>query len=147
MVGCADEAFAFHPLDPFRRRVVAHAHLALEPRSARLLVLEYDLAGLAIFALFGIVARRQLVVEAEAAAFLRLFRDGIDIVGRALAAPVIGHRLDLLVGHEGPMHTHHRTGIGLVEHIALAQQLFRSLLAEDGARIDPAGDLEADPGR
>ena len=36
---------------------------------------------------------------------------------------------------------------GHVEHVALAEQLLGALLAEDGAAVDLAGDLEADAGR
>jgi hypothetical protein len=45
------------------------------------------------------------------------------------------------------MDAHHRLGIGLVEHIALAQQLLGALFAQDGAAVDPAGHGKADPGR
>ncbi len=60
---------------------------------------------------------------------------------------MIGDPLDLLVGNERPMDADHRPGVGLVEHVALAQQLLGALFAQDGAAVDPAGNLEADPGR
>ena len=45
------------------------------------------------------------------------------------------------------MHAGDGFGVGLVEHVALAQQHFRTLFAQDRAAVDAAGDVEADPGR
>src|SRR5690606_16132877 len=67
MVGRAHEAIGLHPLDPLGGGVVPHPHLPLEPRAARLLVLEHDLARLAVLALLGVVAGGEFVVEAEEA--------------------------------------------------------------------------------
>ena len=45
------------------------------------------------------------------------------------------------------MHALDLLAAGHVEHVALAEQLLRALFAQDGARIDLAGDVEADAGR
>ena len=45
------------------------------------------------------------------------------------------------------MDADHRAGIGLVEHVALAQQLLGTLLAQDRPAVDAAGHLEADARR
>jgi hypothetical protein len=52
---------------------------------------------------------------------------------------VIGHALHFLVADEGAVDALDRVGVGLVEHVALAQQLFGALLAQDGAAVDAAG--------
>ncbi len=78
---------------------------------------------------------------------LGLLGHGVDIFGLALAAPVLGHGFHFLVGHERPVDADQRAGVGLVEHVALAQQLLGALLAQDRAAVDPAGDVEADAGR
>src|SRR5687767_3297637 len=119
MVRRPDEAVVLHPLDPLGGGVVADAHLALEPRSARLLRLEYDLAGLAVLALLGIVARGELVLVGEETV-LGLLGDRIDVFGRALAAPVLGDTLDLFIADERPVHAAQRAARRLVEHVALA---------------------------
>lgn len=85
MVCRADKAFAFHAFDPLGGGVVADAHLALEPRAARLLVLDHDLAGLAILALFRAVRCGEIVLESQAASVLRLFGDRVDIFGEPCA--------------------------------------------------------------
>ena len=122
MVGGADETVFLHPLDPLGGGVVADAHLALEPGSARLLVLEHDLAGLAVLALLGVVGGGEIVVEAEEA-ILGLLGDRVDIFRLALRAPVLRHALDFLVADEGAVDALQGPGAGLVEHIALAEQL------------------------
>jgi hypothetical protein len=113
MVRRADEAVAFHPLDPLRGGVVADPHLALEPRARGLLVLEHDLARLAVLALLGVVARGELVVEPEHVV-LGLLGHRIDVSGRALAAPVGGDALDLLVADERAVDALERAAARLV---------------------------------
>jgi hypothetical protein len=56
---------------------------------------------------------------------------------------VIGHALDFLVADERPVDAGNRAGARLVEHVALAQQLFGTLFAQDRAAVDAAGDGEA----
>ena len=55
--------------------------------------------------------------------------------------------LDLVVGDERSVHAADAAAAGHVEHVALAEQLFGALLAEDGAAVDLRGDLEGDAGR
>src|SRR3546814_8364395 len=57
VVGRTDVAVVLHALHPLGGSVVAHPHLALQPRYRDLLVLEYELADLAILALFGEIGR------------------------------------------------------------------------------------------
>ena len=45
------------------------------------------------------------------------------------------------------MHADHRAGIGFIQHVALAEQLFGPLFPKDGAAVDTARHLEADAGR
>ena len=55
--------------------------------------------------------------------------------------------LDLVVGDEGAVDAGDAAAAGHVQHVALAQQLFGALLAQDGAAVDLRGDLEGDAGR
>ena len=129
MVRWPDEPVHLHPFDPFRRGVVPHAHLTLDPARAGFLAFEHELADLAVLAFLRRVAGGGVeVVEAEAAV-LGFFGNRIDIGGHALAAPVIGHPFDFLVADERAVDPHDRLGVGLVEHVALAQQLLGALLA------------------
>src|SRR3546814_13862733 len=64
-----------------------------------------------------------------------------------LRAPMVGDRLHFLVGDERPVDARDLLAAGHVEHVALAQQLLGALFAQDGARIDLRGDVEADPDR
>src|SRR3546814_4566565 len=60
---------------------------------------------------------------------------------------MVGDRLHFLVGDERPVDARDLLAAGHVEHVALAQQLLGALFAQDGARIDLRGDVEADPRR
>ncbi len=60
---------------------------------------------------------------------------------------MVGDGADFLVADEGPVDTRDLLAAGHVEHVALTQQLFGALLAEDGAGIDLGRDREADAGR
>ena len=55
--------------------------------------------------------------------------------------------LDLGVGDEGAVDAGDPAAGRHVQHVALAEQLLRALLAEDGPAVDLGGDLEADAGR
>ena len=55
--------------------------------------------------------------------------------------------LDLVVGHERPVDARDAPAARHVEHVALAEQLLGALLAENGAAVDLARDLERDAGR
>ena len=63
-----------------------------------------------------------------------------------MAAPVIGHLFHFLIAYKRTVDAFERTGIGLVEHVTLAQQLLGTLLAKDRAAINAAGDVETDAG-
>src|SRR5436190_19937208 len=145
MVGLADQPILLHPLDQPRCAIIADAKLALEVAGRGLLALGDDLDRLAVELGLGIVFADRLAVE-QIAAVLGLFGHRVDIVGMTLLAPMVGDGADLLIADEGAMNADDLLAAGHVEHVALAEQLFGALLAEDGARIDLAGDLEADPG-
>src|ERR1043166_2684685 len=105
--------------------------MPLNPTRRGLLALEHDLADLAVLALLGVVGGGIDVLEPEAAV-LGLLGDRINVFGAALTAPVVGDPLDLLVADERGVDPLDRVGVGLEQHIALAQQLLGALLAEAG---------------
>jgi hypothetical protein len=47
-----------------------------------------------------------------------------------------------MVGHEWTMYALDASARRHIEHVALAQQLFGALFAQDGAAVDLAGHLE-----
>ena len=65
----------------------------------------------------------------------------------ALGAQEPSDGLDLAVGHKRTVQARYPPATGHVEHVALAQQLLCTLFAENGAGVDLAGNLEANPGR
>ena len=67
--------------------------------------------------------------------------------GCALLLEMGDDLLDLVVGDERPVHAGDAAAARHVEHVALAEQLLGALLAEDGAAVDLARDLERDAGR
>src|SRR3546814_10653476 len=99
MIGGAEMAVIFLPLDKTRGAVVSDASLPLQPACGRLLIIEDELAGLAIKLRVGAVVREIGAIKGKAAVF-RFFGNSLDIVGLALRAPVIGHGADFVVGNK-----------------------------------------------
>ena len=64
----------------------------------------------------------------------------------ALALEETHHVFDLMVRNKGAMDAADAPARRHVQHVALAQQLLRPLLAQDGAAVDLARHLEADAG-
>src|SRR3546814_7221091 len=60
---------------------------------------------------------------------------------------MVGNGAHLLVGDEGAVDAGDLLAAGHIEHVALAEELLRALLAEDRAAVDLGRDREADPGR
>src|SRR5881628_3856980 len=96
MVGLTDEPVLLHPLDQPRGAVVADAKLALEVGSRGLLAFGDDLDSLTIELRLGVVLAGGLAVEQIAAVF-RLLGDGLDVIGGALPAPMLGDGADFLI--------------------------------------------------
>ena len=67
--------------------------------------------------------------------------------GRALRLQESHHVFDFAIGDERSVHAPDAPARHHVEHVALAEQLFGALLAQDGAAVDLRGDLEADARR
>ena len=65
----------------------------------------------------------------------------------SLRLQVANDFLHLVVRHERAVHAADAAAPGHVEHVALAEQLFGALLAQNGAAVDLGGDLERDAGR
>ena len=96
---------------------------------------------------------RRLVVAASApapslvVAVLVLDRDRVEIFRRALLLEMGDDLLDLVVRDERPVDARDTPAAGHVQHVALAEQLLRALLAQNRAAVDLGGDLEGDAGR
>ena len=85
-------------------------------------------------------------VIAVAAGFVGPFGD-LVVIGRVcLAAEELDDLLDLVVGDEGAVDAGDATAAGHVQEVAHAEKLFGALLAQDGAAVELADDLEGDPG-
>ena len=85
---------------------------------------------------------------------LGVFREGRAPFGeihlvlrRALASPVIGHGLPLVVGDERPVQALEFAAGGLEQHVALAEELLGPGRIEDGARVILVGDLKRNAAR
>ena len=65
--------------------------------------------------------------------FVRLFGDVAAILRRALRLQHVDDALDFGVGDERPVQTADAPAAGHEQQVALAEQLFGALLAEDGA--------------
>src|SRR4029078_13465358 len=72
--------------------------------------------------------------------------DGFQILRLPLRLQVPHHLLDLVVGDERSVHAADAPTTGHVEHVALTEQLFGALLAQDRAAVDLRRDLERDAG-
>src|SRR6478735_8272209 len=83
------QTILLHSLDQARRAVVPDAQLALEVGGRGFLAFGDDLDRLAIQLRLGIVFAGRLAVE-QVATVLGLLGDRLDIVGRALLAPMFG---------------------------------------------------------
>ena len=69
-------------------------------------------------------------------------------LGLALAAPVLGEPLDLLLGDERALDARRARLAGRAEqHVALPEQRLGAVLVEDHARVGLRGDRERDPRR
>ena len=122
---------------------VAEAQSALEEGGAALLLLprDFDAAHDEFF-----IGRRDIVLVVS---FVAAVVDGaLDValkIRRRLGGAVVDQALDFLVGHEGTLRALQLRGAGRqVEHVALADELLRSLGIEDHAGVELRGDLEGD---
>ena len=145
MVGSPHDAVLFHPLDQPGGAVIADAELPLEPTGRGLLAFHHQLDGVAILLVLGRILAVRRAIERET--ILGFLGDGLDIIRLTLPAPVIRHRAHLVVADERAVHAHRALAAGHIQHVALAQQLFRALFAQNRARIDLRGDVEADARR
>src|SRR3954449_12309936 len=130
VIGLSDEAILLHPLDQPRGAVVSDTKLPLEVGRRGLLALGDDLDRLAVELGLRVVLAGRLAVE-QVAAVLGFLGDGLDIIGRALLAPMLSNRAHLLVRNERTVDSDDLLAARHVEHVALAQQLLGALLAED----------------
>ena len=73
------------------------------------------------------------------------FGDVADVVGLTLGLEGGDDPFHLRIGDERTMDPGEAAAARHEQQVALAEELFRPLLAEDGAAVDLGGDLEADP--
>src|SRR5471032_3127028 len=147
MVGAADDAFLLHAFDDAGGAVVADLQVALDEAHAALALARHERNRLVV-ELVALALLAALARQAEAALFaLGIVGDAFDVGRRALRPEMTHDILDLGVADEGAVHARDLAAAGHVEHVALAQQLFAALLAENGATVDLGRDLEGDTGR
>src|SRR3546814_3142461 len=120
MIERAHQPLLLHPLDQAGGAVISDAQLPLQPARRGLLAFGDDLARLRVHAILGAVAARRSALHREAAV-LGFLGDAFDIVGRALAAPMVGDRAHLVVGNEGAVDAGDRSE----EHTSELQSLMR----------------------
>src|ERR1700709_2130962 len=75
-----------------------------------------------------------------------MFGDFFDIGGFALFAQERDDVLHFAIGDEWAVHAGDAAAAHHVQHVAHAEQLLGALFAQDGAAVELADDLEADPG-
>ena len=100
----------------------------------------------------AVLGRHRALVEDRALVVFGLFLvlvggDGLEIFRAALRLQMRHDLLDLRVGDEGAVHAGDAAAAHHVQHVALAEQLFGALLAQDGAAVDLRRHLEGDAGR
>ncbi len=147
MVGAGDHALLFHFLDDPGGPVVADLQVALDEAGGGLALLGDDrhrpVEQAVAFARIAAAGPG----EARHVLHVHFVGDLFHIGGFRLFAQVVGDLLDLAVADERPVHARDAPTRRHIEHVALPEQLFRALLAQDGAAVDLRRDLEADAGR
>src|SRR3546814_13819827 len=129
MIGRAHQPLLLHPLDQAGGAVISDAQLPLQPARRGLLAFGDDLARLRVHAILGAVATRRSALHREAAV-LGFLGDAFDIVGRALAAPMVGDRPPLVVGNEGAVAAGDLLAAADVQPVALSPNLPRPAFAQ-----------------
>src|SRR5690606_29170425 len=90
--------------------------------------------------LFPIATTHAAAIEAATAAVVGAIENILDIVGLATGLPLIDQPVHFTVGYESAVDPHRQAGARRhVEHVTMAEQLFRATLVEDGPRVDLAG--------
>src|SRR3546814_11159285 len=123
MIGGAEMAVIFLPLDKTRGAVVSDASLPLQPACGRLLIIEDELAGLAIKLRVGAVVRESGAIKGKAAVF-RYFGTSLDIVGLALRAQVVGHGAAFVLGQKQAVTQGKPFSNREIKHVATSAELF-----------------------
>src|SRR4051794_36455842 len=121
MVGLADQAVLFHPLDQASGAIVADAQLALEVGRRGLLAFGDDLDRLTVKLRLGVVLAGRLAVKKIAAVF-GLLGDRLDVVRSTLLAPMLSHRAHFLIADERPVDADDLLAAWHVEHVATSEQ-------------------------
>src|SRR5262249_22472395 len=137
-LGSAHDTLPLHALYEVGRPVVADAETALQVAGGSLALAAHDRNGPLVevvelrtpHTVFGLSGTR--------------FGDTRNVTGRTLVAQIGSDALNLLVGHERPVHAHGAASAVGEEHVSLTQQLLGALLIEDRAAIEFGGDLVAD---
>ena len=139
----ADHAILRHEVDQPGTAAIAHAQRPLQQRHAAAALADHHLDG-------GLV---HFVAVLSSRALRRIARRGRLEVHELLGILRLGradrghHAADLLVGEIGALATQDLTCAGgEEEHVAVAEQPFRTALIEHDSAIGPAGHLEGDAG-
>src|SRR5262249_51592243 len=146
VVGLADDAFLLHALHERSRPVVADLQPALDVAGGGFAVAHDDLHRLLVeVAALGLAHAGG--VEDRFAVLVVRRGDGLEVLRRALRFEMADDLLDLLVRAKRSVHAADASAAGHVEHVALAEQLLGTLLAQNSTAVDLGGDLERDAGR
>ncbi len=147
MVGRPHHAVLLHLFDQLRRAVVADVQMPLDEGGRGLAFAHHQFHRTVVQRGVGIgIATDQPGGAAGLRVFV-LFCHFLKIGGLSLAAQPFHHPLHLGIGNKGAMHPLDPPALAHEQHVALAEQLFRPLFAEDGAGIDLRGDGEGDARR
>ena len=130
-------ARCLHFLDHARGAVVADLEAALDVGDRRLARFRHDGHGLIVKRVGTITGGgNRFQPGYRSLAGFRLAGDFLNIIGLTLLLEVFNDIVDFMIVHKGAMDTFHHAGAGWqVEHVAVAEQLIRTRLVEDGARI------------
>ena len=134
MVRRANEAVFFHTINQPGCAVIANPQLTLNPARRCLLAFKHDLARLAILRVFFVVvAAHSAKVET---AIFGFFGHRLNLFGLPLAAPMVCHAADFIIGNKWTMDTRQPATARHIQHVALAQQLLGALFAQYGTAIN-----------
>jgi hypothetical protein len=148
VIGLAHNAFLLHALHDRSGSIVTDLEPALNVAGRCLAVAQDDRNGLAVeIARFRGAHAARVEHRAVLALLAKVSGDGVKILRRALGLEVANDLLHFLIGYEWPVDATDTATALHIKHVALAEQLLGSLLAQDRSAVDLGGHLEGNAGR
>src|SRR5262249_50301452 len=137
VIRLADNAFLLHPFHQRGGTVVANLQTTLNIAGRSLAVARHDRNRLLIKIAAFAGAHRGRVEERIAVFGMRIFGGHrFEVFRHTRGLPMAHHPLDFLIGNERSMDAAYAAAADHVKHVALAEELFGALFAENGPAVD-----------